>query len=257
MGPARWSAMGGAPGPGVGRDRARRNRADGSVAGAMGCLLLMVEKPLWGGSEQLIYARGPSLLVTGVTTLRVTRRKGDLWRVAVRVAARRSQVEIPGLSHQVVPEAVVRLLVHEAKARLFVDASGGMQHVVGPQREPAVAGLAGEAHAFAYKALADPEPARPGLDQEQAQLRDRLRFLDAKHRPHVLTVQLRDPAALPLGVVLADELGHDVSDQGLEVRLPPVLLGVQRAVALDDPAHVAGLGAPQDGGGGVLGPRAE
>src|SRR3989442_225426 len=199
----------------------------------------MVEKPSWGGSEQLIYARGPSLLVTGVTTLRVTRRKGDLLRVAVRIALRRSQLQIPGLSHQVVPEAVMRLLVHEAEAGLFVDAPGGMQHVVGPQREPAVAALAGEAPAFAYKALADPEPARPGLDQEQTQLRDRLRFLDAKHPPHVLTVQLRDPAALPLRVVLADELGHDVSDQGLEMRVPTLLLGVQRAVARDGRAHRA------------------
>src|SRR3989442_15394531 len=128
MGPAGWSARGGAPGPGVGRDRARRNRADGSVAGAMGCLLLMVEKPSWGGSEQLIYARGPSLLVTGVTTLRVTRRKGDLWRVAARGAARRAQVEIPRLSHHGVPQAVVRLPLPQAEARLFVKWPRGTRH---------------------------------------------------------------------------------------------------------------------------------
>src|SRR3989442_9806234 len=127
MGPAGWSARGGAPGPGVGRDRARRNRADGSVAGAMGCLLLMVEKPSWGGSEQLIYARGPSLLVTGVTTLRVTRRKGDLWRVAARVPARRSPVEIPGLSPPRLPGAVLWLLARKAAAGVFLDLPPGRQ----------------------------------------------------------------------------------------------------------------------------------
>src|SRR2546422_11714661 len=114
----------------------------------------------------------------------------------------------------------MRLFLRQVEAGLFVDAAGGMQHVVGPQREPAVARLAGEAHAFRHEALPDTEPARPGLDEEQAQLGDRLRFLDAKHRPYVLTVQLRDPAALPLEVIVAYELGADVRDMCIDVLAP-------------------------------------
>ena len=52
---------------------------------------------------------------------------------------RRSQGQLPGLAHQVVPEAVVRLLVHQPEAGLLVDAPRGAQHVVGPQRDRAVA----------------------------------------------------------------------------------------------------------------------
>src|SRR2546427_8137100 len=131
----------------------------------------------------------------------------------------------------------MRLFVHQAEAGLLVDAPGGMQHVVCPQRELAVADLAGEAHALLHEAFADAEAARPGLDEEQTQPGDRLRFLDAKHRPHVLTVQLRDPAALPLRVVVTDELGDDVRDQRLELLAPAVFPGVQHAVALNHPAH--------------------
>src|SRR2546426_12018718 len=71
-----------------------------------------------GGFGTLIYNRGPPVQVTGVTSLRVTRRAVDLLWVAVRVALRRSQVQIPGLAHQVVPEAVMRLFMHQAEAGL-------------------------------------------------------------------------------------------------------------------------------------------
>src|SRR5712691_1933800 len=210
-----------------------------------------------GGSRASIYAPGPPALVTGVTRLRVRRPAADRSQAATRVAARRSQVEIPGLPHQVGTEAAMRLFVHQAEAGLFVDTPGRLQHVVRPQGELAVADLAGEAHALLHEAFADAEAARPGLDEEQTQPGDRLRFLDAKHRAHVLTVQLRDPAALPLRVVVADELGDDVRDQRLELLAPAVFPGVQRAVALNDPPHVAGSMASQDGGSGVLGPGAE
>ena len=151
----------------------------------------------------------------------------------------------------------MRLFAHQAEAGLLVDAPRGMQHVVGPQRELTVADLACEAHAFLHEALADAEPPRPGLDEEQAQLGDRLRLLDAKHRPHVLPVQLRDPAALPLAVVVTDELGDDIGDQRLELLPPAVFPGIQRPVALYDPAHVARSMASQHAGSSVLGPGAE
>src|SRR5688572_1417423 len=45
---------------------------------------------------------------------------------------RSAQVQLPGLAHQVVPEAVVPVLFHQAEAGSLVDATGGMEHVVGP-----------------------------------------------------------------------------------------------------------------------------
>src|SRR2546422_8840696 len=48
-----------------------------------------------------------------------------------------------------------------------------------------------------------------------------------------------------------------MSDQRLELLAPAVFPGVQRAVALNDPAHVAGSGAPQHVGSSVLGPGPE
>src|SRR5881397_1256872 len=246
---------GGAPGPGDGRERARCGCPDGSVATAMECLPLMAGSPRRVPTKhiraQLLGAGDGRHMTSGYTS------GTDQSGAATRVAARRSQVQIPGLPHQVVTEAVMRLFVHQAEAGLFVDAPGGMQHVVCPQRELAVADLAGEAHAFLHEALADAEPPRPGLYEEQTQLGNRLRLLDAKHRPHVLPVQLRDPAALPLAVVVTDELGDDIGDQRLELLPPAVFPGIQRPVALYDPAHVARSMASQHAWSSVLGPGAE
>ena len=54
-----------------------------------------------------------------------------------------------------------------------------------------------------------------------------------------------------------DEVGADARDQRLEARVPAVLVGVEAAVALDDPADVAGLRRPQQPGRGAARPLAE
>src|SRR5260370_66996 len=145
----------------------------------------------------------------------------------------------------VVAEAPVRLLVDQAEAGGLVDAPGGAQHAVGPQRELPVAGVPREAHALVHEARADAEPARLRLDQQQPQLGDGLRVLDEEHGADDLAVLLRDPAALPPRVVVLDERRHDARDQRLEALVPAVLLRVQRAVAVDEPAHVARLVGPE------------
>ena len=85
-----------------------------------------------------------------------------------------------------------------------------------------------------------PEAARRRLDEQQAKLRDRLRFGNDEDRADDLSVALGDPAALALRIEVVDEVGDDARDEGLEAFVPAVLLGVEHAVAMDDPAHVAG-----------------
>jgi hypothetical protein len=53
-------------------------------------------------------------------------------------------------------------------------------------------------------------------------------------------MRLRDPAALARRVELPDEFGGDPGHQGFELLVPAILAEVQRAVALDHPAHVPG-----------------
>src|SRR5438093_7733541 len=46
---------------------------------------------------------------------------------------RGSQLELPGLADQVVAEAVMRLLLDQPIAGLFVEVPGGMEHTVRPE----------------------------------------------------------------------------------------------------------------------------
>src|SRR5439155_11476830 len=85
---------------------------------------------------------------------------------------------------------------------------------------------------------ADTEASRSWLDEQQSQLRDGLRLLDAEHAPGALAVDLRDPASLALGIKVRDELRDDIGHQRLEPFVPAVLIRVERAVALDDPTHI-------------------
>src|SRR5712692_9132214 len=87
VGRTKRSGTGGAPGPGVGRERARCGCPDSSVAGAMACLPLMAGS--LGGFRPTIYRREPPERVTRVTRLRVIRPAADRSRAATRVAADR------------------------------------------------------------------------------------------------------------------------------------------------------------------------
>src|SRR3989442_407911 len=68
------------------------------------------------GSPTTIYRPEPPALVTRVTRRRVTRPVVDQSWAATQAAAGRSQIQIPGLPHQVVTEAVMRLFAHQAEA---------------------------------------------------------------------------------------------------------------------------------------------
>jgi hypothetical protein len=75
------------------------------------------------------------------------------------------QIELPGLTHQFLPEAVVRFLTDQGKAGALVDVPGRRQHAIGPQRYFAVSGPAGEPLAFGHQSAADAQTARLRFDE--------------------------------------------------------------------------------------------
>ena len=88
--------------------------------------------------------------------------------------------------------------------------------------------------------MADAQAARVGLDQEQAQLGDALAGLDQEHAADARPWRSAIQHALALGIEVVDEFRDDAGDQRLEGHVPAVFGVIQRAVALDDPAEVAG-----------------
>src|SRR5262245_862183 len=138
-------------------------------------------------------------------------------------------------------EFVVWFFVNQPIPRLFVNMTGGMEHVVGPEHDLPVACLTGEALALADQAFSDAKPTRLRIDQQQPQLRNCLRFFDEENRPDVHSVLLGNPAALPFRIEVPDEFNCDLGDQQLELFVPTVLLGIQHSVLMNDPAHISCL----------------
>ena len=67
---------------------------------------------------------------------------------------------------------MVPLAFDETEVRALVDVPRGHEHVVRPQGELAVAGVASEADAFVDEFMADTQATCAWLDEEEAQLRD-------------------------------------------------------------------------------------
>src|SRR5579872_2312795 len=132
-------------------------------------------------------------------------------------------------------------LLDAAKSVFGINAAGGVENGLGPESDLAVAGMAGEADAFGDQAAADAEPARGRLDQEEPQLADGGHLANQDNAADNRTVLLGDPAALAFDVETVDEARGDFGDLGFEALVPSLFLGVQDAVAMDDPTDVAGL----------------
>src|SRR5215813_435402 len=96
-----------------------------------------------------------------------------------------AQLQLPRLADELFPEGVVALLLDELEAHPLVNAAGGGEHALGPERDLAVARLARKAQRLLDQPGADAEPARLGLDQEQAQPRDLLCVLHQQDRSDI------------------------------------------------------------------------
>src|ERR1700737_840562 len=142
---------------------------------------------------------------------------------------RSRQRQFPELPDKVAPEAAVWLLTHQAKGGGLVDMAGSAQHVVGPQRDLAIAPLAGKADALGDEPAADPEPPRRGLDIEQTQFGLLVALFDEEYGTGDRTLALGDPAALAVGVEILDERRRDPRAQRLEGLVEAVFLGFARS----------------------------
>ena len=142
------------------------------------------------------------------------------------------------------PEAVVRLLMHQAETGCVVNVPGGTQNAVGPQRDLPIADLSCESYAFAHQAAADSLPAHLRLDQQQTESRDCLRLFHQEDRANDLAALLCDPATVSVGVKALNELCDDAGNQRLKALVPPIFLGIQHPVAMNNPTEVAGLVGP-------------
>src|SRR5581483_7072080 len=151
----------------------------------------------------------------------------------------RSQFQLPGFVHEVMPEALDAPALDAREAARSVDPARGGQLTVRPEGDLAVPGLAREPDALVDEAATDAEAARALVDDQEAELGSRGRFLDEAHRPDVLAVHLGNPAALARRVEALEEIGGDPRHDRLEARIVPVLARVDRAVLLHDPAQVA------------------
>ena len=115
-----------------------------------------------------------------------------------------SEHEPPGLRDLPRAEHLGRPLRRDQlEAAALVDAAGGLELALRPERQLAVADGAGEADALLDQLRADLQAARRGVDDQEAQLCDAVARVDAEDRADGLAVEGRDPAALARRVVAA------------------------------------------------------
>src|SRR6202021_374758 len=147
----------------------------------------------------------------------------------------------------------MRLFFHQAEAGSFVDAMGGGEHALGPQRDFAIAGGAREVDSFFYQGVAESLATWTRLHKEKPEFRGvrLVGMLDQKNVTHVLAVDFRDPAALANRIEFGDEIVDDARDQSFECAVPAELLRVAQALAMHDPADVAHAMRAQHKGGPV------
>src|SRR5262245_52752451 len=131
---------------------------------------------------------------------------------------RSSQGELPRLRDEIRAETPVRLLLHQDEATRLVDSPCRDEDVVGPERHRVVAAAFRESDAFVDEPASDPQSARRGLDEEEAQLRDTvtLRMPYDKDGGHALAIALGDPASLATRVEVFDEVRDDLRYKPLE-----------------------------------------
>src|SRR5688572_25251616 len=180
-----------------------------------------------------------------VTRLSSTQEDSILSSTSVTLLTLGLEGQLPVLSSDVRAKHLVRNFLDEFEALPLVDTARVHQNVVGPEAQRRVPAGTGESDALIDKAIPQPQPARRRLDEQQSQLRDVVRLLHAEDRPDDLAIALGDPAALPGGVEVADEIGDDSRHEPLEAFVPAVLLEVERTVPVHDPPHVSRAMHPQ------------
>src|SRR3569833_2857494 len=135
-------------------------------------------------------------------------------------------------------EAVVRLAGNSLNACSVEKMPHHKQDLLGPQHDLLVAHLSREIHALGHQSAPDAQASRFALHEQQPEFGGRHILGDQEDTANSLSIPLGDPATLPWGIELAEELNRDLGHQRLEFLIPAVLLGVQLTVPLHDPTHV-------------------
>ena len=88
--------------------------------------------------------------------------------------------------------------------------------------------------------MAKPLAASGGVDQQQPQLGDIVAVPHQKYRADLRSLDVRNPAAFSRSVERTEKPGRNLGDKSLNEESKPYSQGVERAVALHHPSHVAG-----------------
>ena len=152
-----------------------------------------------------------------------------------------SQFQLPGLADQVLAETAVRLGGDQHEAGVLIDLAGGDQDALGPQRDLAIAAGLREARCIRRPAAGPmPCPRPAGSTSSRRSLATSsvclTRNTEPTGAPSMSAIQQRSREASNE----VEEFAPRSRRPGLERGVEAVFAGVERAVALHHPAHVAG-----------------
>src|SRR5690606_5295444 len=137
---------------------------------------------------------------------------------------------------------VMVLLAHEPNSFRLIDPARCVQDAVRPQRDGVVTDRAREARALAHEPA--PQSQAPGLwlDEQEPEAGNTgaLGVADQEDAPGEFSIDFGDPATLPRGVVMSNEVSYDLRHQSFELLVPAELLMVEHTMTVNDPPHVSG-----------------
>ena len=145
-----------------------------------------------------------------------------------------------------------RGICHVREAGGLVYATGRDEHIIRPKRQLPVAGSSRLIDTSINKLTANSLAANARIHEQQAKPADRIRLAHKENAADRRAGFVRYPATLAVGLVVLHERRDDLGDEPLELEVPPVLLAIDDAMALDDPAHVAGMRLSQREGVNIL-----
>src|SRR3954452_19899677 len=117
-------------------------------------------------------------------------------------AVEASEIPLPRFPNQILPEAVMRLGLHEVEACTLIDAPRGDQDALRPQRHLAVAPLACALDALLDQRAADTESPRFFSPLKQPKCGTLVGAFDQKNGAARLAIHFRNPAVLARGVIV-------------------------------------------------------
>jgi len=115
-----------------------------------------------------------------------------------------------------------------------------------PQDDLLVANSARESNALVDEPCSDSQSARLRFYKEEPQLGGLLAYPCQEDASDVLAIDLGNPTSIPGRVIALHEISRDLRNEHLELKVPLMLPGVQRPVAMDDPADVTRFMLPQN-----------